>query len=397
MSEDKKHEASDKRLEDSREKGQVAISKDIVHLLGTALVFETIYIGEERWRNAFGAIINSCMGYIKGNAPFTTSFASLLWEILVFFILSSVITCCIAVICSLMGTWMQVGILFAPEVLVPKLDKFNPVNNLKQMFVGKNLFTLATTIAKALIVTYMCYTIVKGLMYAIVLFPLGDLNSVYEHTLTIFKKVERQIMMIFLPIAGFDFAMQTYFHKKSLMMSDKELTDEFKEMEGDPEVKGERKQFAHEIVFGEDTSGQAPPATDAVVVNPTHYAVALSYNSERYPIPIVLARAYDDKAQNMIDYANKKNIPVIRYIWLARTLYADGSINRGVPRTTLKAVAFVYRLIRELKTANVDFSKTQEVADDYTNTNADNIMQKIMQAEKKQKSNVSNVSNVSNA
>jgi flagellar biosynthesis protein FlhB len=101
-----------------------------------------------------------------------------------------------------------------------------------------------------------------------------------------------------------------------------------------------------------------------------------------------VARAYDEKAQNMIDYANKKNIPVIRYIWLARTLYADGSINRGVPRTTLKAVAFVYRLIRELKTANVDFSKTQEVADDYTNTNADNIMQKIMQAEKKQKSNI---------
>jgi type III secretion protein U len=378
MSEDKKHDPTDKRLEDSKKKGQVAISKDVVHLMTTALLFELVYMGEERWRDAFDGIMTSALGYINGRVNFTLAFSSMLWEILIFFVLSSIITVGVAMICSLLGTWSQVGMLFAPELLIPKFDKFNPVTNLKQMFAGKSLFNFFTNFVKACLITYICYTTIYKAMYAIVLFPTGNIHSAYTVGLEIFKKVERTSLMWFLPLAFFDFAMQKYFHKKQLMMSDKELEEEFKEMEGDPHIKGERKQFAHEIVFGEDPQTGGTEKADAVVVNPTHYAVALSYKPDSYPLPIVLARGEDDSAQAMINLAKEKNIPVIRYIWLARTLYADSSINRGIPRSTLKAVAFVYRLIRELKTANVDFTKTQEVADDYTNTNADNIMNSLM-------------------
>jgi type III secretion protein U len=168
-----------------------------------------------------------------------------------------------------------------------------------------------------------------------------------------------------------------------MRMSDKELEDEHKEMEGDPHIKGERKQFAHEIVFGEDRSKAAKKA-DSVVVNPTHYAVALSYKPDEYPLPIILARGSDEEAQNLIKIAYENNIPVIRYIWLARTLYADGSLDKGIPRTTLKAVAFVYRLIQELKAAKADFSKAQEVADEYTNTDGGEIMSKLVKNKKKE-------------
>lgn len=382
MSEDKKHEPTEKRLKDAAKKGQVSVSKDIPHLLETLVVFEVVYLLEEYWRNAIGAIMQTSIEYVHQNTSFKMAFASLFWDILIVFAISSLVACGVAMLCGLLGTWIQIGIAFTPEVLKPNLDKFNPVNNLKQMFSGRNLFNMMSNIAKALVILYIIHDTVYKILYAIVLVPTGTLTSMYQVVLEIFKSIERKTLMVFFPLAMLDFGIQKYFYKKQLRMSDKELEDEFKEMEGDPHLKGERKQFAHEIVFGDSHGAQAKKA-DSVVVNPTHYAVALSYNPEQYPLPIVLARGVDDDAQSLIDMAKENDIPVIRYIWLARTLYADGSVNRGIPRSTLKAVAFVYRLIRELKNAKVDMAKTQEVADEYTNTDGADIMNKIMQQQSK--------------
>jgi len=383
MSEDKKHEPTDKRLEDAKKKGQVSVSKDINHLVVTLVVFEVVYMMEKYWRDSFRAIMTSSLTYINENIPFRMAFGSILWECVVFFAVSSLVACGIALLCGLIGTWMQVGLMFTPEVLKLNFDKFNPITNLKQMFTGRNLFNFASNVIKALVVAYIIYTTIYGVLYTLILLPVGSLEGIYESSLEVFKSIERKTLMVFLPLAVLDFGIQKYFHKKQLRMSDKEVEDEHKESEGDPHVKGERKQFAHEIVFGEDPT----PAkkADAVVVNPTHYAVALSYKPDRYPLPIVLARSVDEHAQNMIKVAHENNIPVIRYIWLARTLYADGSVNRSIPRTTLKAVAFVYRLIRELKAAEVDLSKPQEVAEEYTNTDGSNIMAKVMQVSKSAK------------
>ncbi|MET0466866.1 MAG: EscU/YscU/HrcU family type III secretion system export apparatus switch protein [Chitinophagaceae bacterium] len=379
MSEDKKHAPTDKRLKDAAEKGQVSISKDITHLLETFIVFETVYLLEAYWRHAAGAIITTSISYIDDSIPFKMAFSSILWDSFVFFAITSLITCGIAMLCGLLGTWVQIGIAFTPQVLIPNLDKFNPITNLKQMFSGRNLFNMLSNIAKALVILYIIYDTIHKILYAIVLVPTGTIPSMYEIVLEIFKSIERKTLMIFFPLAMLDFAIQKYFHRKQLRMDDKELEDEYKEMEGDPHLKGERKQFAHEIVFGDDNHKQAKNA-DSVVVNPTHYAVALSYNPEQYPLPIILARGIDEEAQSLIDMAKDNNIPVIRYIWLARTLYADGSVNRGIPRSTLKAVAFVYRLIRELKTAKIDLSKPQEVADEYTNTDGSTIMHQLLKS-----------------
>ncbi len=381
MSEDKKHEPTDKRLEDAKKKGQVSISKDIPHLFVTLIVFEVVYFTEEVWRHSFHAIIFNTLNYIKEDVPFKMAFGSILWEMFIFFAISSLVACGIAMFCGLLGTWVQVGIMFTPDVLKLNFGKFNPFTNLKQMFSGRNLFNFASNFVKALIVLYIIYTTIYQALYALVLLPTSNLEGLYKSSLEIFKSIERKTLMVFIPLALLDFSIQRHFHRKQLRMSDKEVEDEHKESEGDPHIKGERKQFAHEIVFGEDPT----PAkkADSVVVNPTHYAVALSYNPDKYALPIVLARSMDEDAQKMIKMAHENNIPVIRYVWLARTLYADGTVNRGIPRTTLKAVAFIYRLIRELKAAQADFKKPQEVADEYTNTDGTDLMSKVMASQAK--------------
>jgi type III secretion protein U len=379
MSEDKKHEASEKRLEDSKKKGQVAVSKDITHLFVTLVMFELVYFTENYWRNAFSNILNGALNYIVEGIPFKMAFASLLWSCFVFFAITSLIVCGISMLISVISIIAQIGLIFAPEALEIKFDKFNPVNNLKQMFSGKGLFGFISNLVKALAVAYIVHKVIYASLYVLVLMPLSNVNGVYTTILEVLKQIERQSMMIFIPLAAFDFGIQIYFHKKQLMMSDKEVEDEHKESEGDPHVKGERKQFAHEIVFGDDHGGGAPPEADAVIANPSHYAIALSYKPDRYGLPIVLSRQADEKARDLIQSAIDKKIPVIRYIWLARTLYADGTVNRAIPRATLKAVAFVYRLIRELQAKQADFTKPQEVAPEYTNTDGGDLMAKVMQ------------------
>ncbi len=380
MSEDKKHDPSEKRLEDSKKKGQVAVSKDITHLFVTLVMFELVYATESHWRNYFSGILTGALNYIVSGVSFKMAFASILWSCFIFFAITSLIVCGISMLISVISIIAQVGLIFAPEALEIKFDKFNPVNNLKQMFNGRGLFGFVSNLVKAIAVTYIVYKVLYASLYVLVLLPLSNVNGIYETTLEVLKQIERQSMLIFIPLAAFDFGIQMYFHKKQLMMSDKEVEDEYKESEGDPHVKGERKQFAHEIVFGDDHGGGgAPPEADAVVANPSHYAIALSYKPDRYGLPIVLARQADDKARELIDSAHAKKIPVIRYIWLARTLYADGSVNRAIPRSTLKAVAFVYRLIRELQDKKTDFSKSQEVAAEYTHTDGGDLMAKVMQ------------------
>jgi type III secretion protein U len=360
MSDDKKHPPSDKRLDDSRKKGQVSQSKDITHLFATWVMFEVVFALEGTARRVFIDIIDNLMRELARNTAFLNLLESLALQVLIFFAVISVIVLSISVLCHLLGTWGQIGFLIAPEALAPNFEKFNPIGNLKNMFAPKALTEFLLNLAKVCVISYMIYSIVYEALAALVLLPTGTIEFSYETAMSVVKKIVRNVMVLFIPIAAIDFGIQRHFYMKNLMMSDKEVMDEYKEMEGDPHVKGERKQFGHEIVFGEDPVPNTAQS-DAVVVNPEHYAIALSYRPEKFPLPIIVARGYDQVARDMIAMAQQNNIPVVRYVWLARTLYANGHVNKRIPKMTLRAVAMIYQLITKLKSQHTDFTHIQSV------------------------------------
>jgi len=372
MSEEKKHEPSEKRLEDSRKKGQVGLSKDIDKLLATLVVFETIFMMEGWARHIFLGIIDHLMQELGRNTEFWTHLRAMGMELLLFFAGITLVTVFLSALFHVLGVWMQIGILFAPEALVPKFEKFNPFTNLKQMFAGKSLSDFAINVVKMVVIFYIVYKAVYAVLNVLVLLPTGTIDGTYHAAIEIVKSIVRKTMILFIPIAAIDFGVQRYFYMKNLRMSDKEMMDEYKEMEGDPHVKGERKQFAHDIVFGDDPVPASENA-DAVVINPEHYAIALSYNIKKFPLPIVLAKAYDDDAKRLIEVAKRKNIPVIRYVWLARTLYAEGTAQKRIPKSTLQAVAMVYRLIKQMREHHVPLDEIQSVNDDLMYKNAADI------------------------
>ena len=152
---------------------------------------------------------------------------------------------------------------------------------------------------------------------------------------------------ILLVMALVDFAMQKYFHNKTLKMSIDEVKREYKESEGDPHMKGHLSALRQEVLESEpeDIEGSVRQA-DAIVVNPTHYAVALYYRNGETPLPQILCKGVDDKAKTIIAFARKYDKPIIRYVWLARTLYAHKGLY--IPKPTLQAVAAIYHALKPI-------------------------------------------------
>jgi len=145
-----------------------------------------------------------------------------------------------------------------------------------------------------------------------------------------------------------DFALQKYFHAKKLRMSHDDIKKEYKQAEGDPHVKGHRRQLAKELLNQAPTTPRKPVEdADMLVVNPTHYAVALYYRPGVTPLPVIHCKGQDDDALSLIERAKRAKIPVVQSVWLARTLYKVGD-GRHIPRTTLLAVAHIYQVVRQL-------------------------------------------------
>ena len=177
-----------------------------------------------------------------------------------------------------------------------------------------------------------------------------DLDSYWRAMIAFFSRLARICVGVLLVLAIIDFALQKYFFVKGQRMSHEDVRKEYKQMEGDPHMKSHRKSLARELTQqpGNTTPAQAPVEdADLLLVNPSHFAVALFYRPKLTPLPRVICKGYDAEARELIDRARKGGVPVIRFVWLARTLYRS-EVGHFIPRETLQAVAQVYRLLREL-------------------------------------------------
>ena len=152
--------------------------------------------------------------------------------------------------------------------------------------------------------------------------------------------------MVYVVIALADFGYQRFAYKKDLMMSKDEVKREYKESEGDPHIKGHRKHLHQELMM----SGMVEKTRKAsvVVTNPTHFAVALYYDDDKTPLPIVLAKGADLIAKRMIEIAREEGIPVMQNIPLARALYANAQLDQYIPSDLLEPVAEVLRVVRQV-------------------------------------------------
>lgn len=342
---EKTEQPTDKKVRDAREKGQVGVSQDITKLISGIVIFATLFAMQEGLMSKGQDIIS--FSIVKTNTEFHQAAGEVISKTMDSLIGIVLPIVAIAFFIKIAGTWLQIGPMFAPKAVKFDINKLNPMSTLKNLFSAKKFYELANNVFKTLVLFFLFYVLIKSNLGRLFLLPTGDLNMFWHSSAALFKVTIIVAFSILLVFSVFDFGMQKFFHKKSLKMSIDEVKREFKDSEGDPHTKGQRNSMMHEILNSEPENTEAlVEQADAVVVNPTHYAVALFYRENKTPLPMMLCKGHDDKAKEIIRYARQKDKPIIRYVWLARTLYAHKG--KYIPRPTIQAVAEIYKAIKPL-------------------------------------------------
>ncbi|EPJ23103.1 flhB HrpN YscU SpaS family protein [Chlamydia psittaci 03DC29] len=246
--------------------------------------------------------------------------------------------------------FLVVGPTFSTEVFKPDLKKFNPIENLKQKFKVKTLIELLKSILKIFGAALILYVTLKNRVPLIV--ETAGVSPIVIAVIfkEILYKAVTSIGIFFLVVAVLDLVYQRKNFAKELKMEKFEVKQEFKDTEGNPEIKGRRRQIAQEIAY-EDTSSQIKHAS-AVVSNPKDIAVAIGYMPEKYKAPWIIAMGINLRAKRIITEAEKYGIPIMRNVPLAHQLWDEGKELKFIPESTYEAIGEILLYITSLNAQN---------------------------------------------
>ncbi|NVZ19374.1 type III secretion system export apparatus subunit SctU [Pseudomonas costantinii] len=343
---EKKHPASAKKLRDQRKKGQVSQSQDVAKLVALTAISEIALFTAESSLQRFQQLMMLPISRIT--QPFARALEEVLFDGLLVFFSFALLMAGVAILAKLISTWMQIGMLFAPEVLKLDFKRLNPMSQIKQMFSAQSVMNLLMSVVKATLLGMIVYVVVRPSLNALINLATTDLQTYILALIAVFRHLLHACLGLLLVLALIDLTLQKHFFAKRMRMTQVEVVKEYKDMEGDPHVKGQRRSLAYQLAQ-EEPKVKLPKLEEAdmLVVNPTHFAVALFYRPGKTPLPLLVDKGTDAEARKLIDRAKAADVPVIQCIWLARTLYTK-KLGASIPRETLQAVAIIYRTLREL-------------------------------------------------
>ena len=241
---------------------------------------------------------------------------------------------------------IQVKWKVTSKPLQPKFSKLNPVNGFKRIFSPNSLVELLKSALKLTLIGYVVYSYLKKNMPPILMLYDVSLQQGIMLVGTMVINLGIRIALFYMLIAAADYAYQKYKFKNDMKMPKQEVKDEYKNQEGDPQIKGKQRQRMMEA--SRRRMMQQLPEADVVITNPTHFAVAIKYEPEVYDAPFVVAKGADYLAQKIKDVAKENHIEIVENKPLARMLYANVDVGSVVPPELYQAVAevlaFVYHL-----------------------------------------------------
>ena len=248
---------------------------------------------------------------------------------------------------TLLVSIVQVGWKVSTKPMKPELSKLNPLNGFKRLFSKDSLFELVKSILKIVIIIYIAYTSIKD--NANDLFALYDLglNQAVALVGTLIINTGIKISIVYLVIGLADFIYQKHKFNEDMKMTKQEVKDEYKNTEGDPQIKGRQRRKMQEV--SQKRMMQDVPKADVVITNPTHFAVALKYEAEVSSAPVVLAKGEDYLAQKIKEVARENKIEIVENKPLARMLYHNVDVGAEIPPELYQAVAEVLAAVYKAK------------------------------------------------
>ena len=341
---EKTEEPSQHRIDESRNKGEVAVSRElssVILLSGSllTLIISGVFVYEQ-FTEYIDWIYRLDFKLIYTAEKFGDVISTTAWTLVKcvgpFFVASACL--------GFLSTFIQIGFLYSPEILEVKLERLNPIQGFQRLFSKKALVEAVKGVFKFTVIIAITYNVMKNNIGSF----LGFLHADGKYLMV---KLGFSILLGLGVIALMDFAWEKWSYHKKMMMTKQEAKQEAKEKDGNPEIKNRirtiQRQMAQKRMMNDVKKA------DVIVTNPTHISVALKYDGNEMVAPSVLAKGADHLALRIREIAKENDIPIVENIMLARTLYKTVKVGHGVPRTLYKAVAeilaFVYKLRRKQK------------------------------------------------
>jgi flagellar biosynthetic protein FlhB len=343
----KTEDPTGRRLDEARKRGQVANSREVNNLLmlGVFSISVLLFGG-----TAAGAIYKATMPFIESPDLVPADFEHLValgWKLLGVLLVAGAVPLALAIIAAIGAGYLQFGLVFSTDGIMPKLDKISPLAGLKRMFSMRSLAEFVRGLLKLAVVgSIAMFLILPEVAHLNKLIGMEMIQLLGE-TKALLAKLLIGVVSIVAAIAAIDVIYQRLQHMREMRMSRQEIKDEFKETEGDPLVKGRLRQLRMERTRRRMMA--QVPQSDVVVTNPTHYAVALKYDPNSMAAPKMMAKGVDQVAAKIREIAKEHGIPVVENPPLARGLFAAVDVDEEVTPEFYKAVAEVISYIFKLK------------------------------------------------
>lgn len=344
---DKTEEPTEHKLQEQRKKGQVMKSQEVISTIGMVAAVGALY-GAGAWMyTSVKEFWLMTWRLIPTFDPSTRSFYD--DTMLVIGTVATTLAPLLAAVflAGIVANVAQIKLLFTIEPLKPSLKKINPISGFKNIFSVKSLMELVKQLAKLFIVGFICISIVRGEIEDFKMAPSWAIQTTIGMVGGIVWRIIKSVLLGMVIISAVDYVFQKKQFMKSMKMSFNDLKDEYKETEGNPEVKGKLRQKMQEASQGGRM--QEVPNASAVVTNPTHLAVAIKYDKEECPVPTVVAKGEKIIAQQIKVMAEDHEVPMVENVELARALFGACEVGQAVPAELYKAVAEVLAYVMKLK------------------------------------------------
>ncbi|MGH6892066.1 MAG: flagellar biosynthesis protein FlhB [Dongiaceae bacterium] len=343
----KTEDPTGKRLDEARNRGQVANSREVNNLLMLGVFsLSVLFFGASTANTLMGV----SMPFIASPDLVPADFGHLIsigWHLLGALLMAGAVPLVLAVIAAFGASYLQFGLIWSPDGIMPKLDKISPLAGLKRMFSTRSLAEFVRGILKITVVAAVAmFLIVPEVAHLNKLIGM-EMIQLLAATKDLLATLLIGVVSIVAAIAAIDVIYQRTQHLREMRMSRQEIKEEFKETEGDPLIKGRLRQLRMERTRRRMMT--QVPLSDVVVTNPTHYAVALKYDPATMAAPKLLAKGVDKVAQKIRELAKEHGIPVVENPPLARGLFAVVDVDQEVTPEFYKAVAEVISYIFRLK------------------------------------------------
>lgn len=344
---EKTEEPTAKKRADARKKGQVGRSQELntafVLLVGfftLKLLWDSIYLSIASYTTYVFTNLNQSVD--------TENIIHIFIGIIVVLAKTAFPVMFAIMLIGLAINFFQVGLTFNTESIEFKLDKLNPINGFGRIFSKRSLVELAKSFFKILVIGFFLYRFIHEQILAMPQFMFFDLTTSLALVAEIIFQMAFIVIGVIMIMALMDYGYQKWQTTQDLKMTKQEVKDEMKQSEGDPQIKGKIRQKQRQMAMARMM--KEVPKADVIVTNPTHYAIALSYQ-QGMSAPLVVAKGQDLVAQRIKEIAREARVPIIENKPLARALYAAVQIGDAIPQELYQAVAEVLAYVYRLKHA----------------------------------------------